>query len=165
MPTFKSFGEFGKELDKVVADMEREARSRITRKMGERAKAIADSAAGAELPGMKFRHWPPKLETQLKDGREGATILMPTKTGAGPWTVLDQGRHQNDFAGPGINRRTGRTARTKSGGVRSAKGKRWNGRTVGKHTAAKAVARMERELPKIAEDGVRKLLQRHFDVT
>lgn len=172
MPTFKSFGEFGAELDKVVATMEREARQRITRPMGERAKKIADEEIAKDLGSdHKFTHWAPVAETQLKDGSNGSTILIPTRSGAGVITVANQGRHQGNASGvmgPGINHRTGITSRTKSGGlrkVRAFKSKRWNGTTKGMHTADRAVARMEKELPKIAEDGVRTILQRHFDVT
>lgn len=171
MPTFKSFGAFGAELDQVVATMEREARARITRPMGERAQKIAEAAASADLGGdPKFSGWKPVLETQLKDGRDGSTILMPTRSSAGPWTVAERGRNHGNaggFSGPGIGK-SGFTSRTKSGGlrkVRAFKAKRWNGYTDPKRTASEAVTRMERELPKIAEDGVRRILQRHFDVT
>lgn len=171
MPTFKSFGDFGAELNKMAATMEKEARQRITRPMGEKAQKIAEAAASADLGGdPKFSGWKPRLDTQLKDGQNGSTILMPTKSGAGPWTVAQVGRNQGSaggFSGPGIGK-SGLTAKTKAGGlkkVKSFKSKRWNGTTKGKNTADKALARMETELPKIAEDGVRAILQKHFDVT
>lgn len=171
MPTWSSFGAFGKELEKVHREIQLAEKLKITRKMAEQAKGIADDAAAAELPGMKFRNWPPKLDLQVKAGKDGSSTLLPTRSGAGPWTVLQSGRHQGNasgFSGPGINIRTGKTSRTKSGGlrkVRATKGKRWNGVTRGRGTADAAVKRMEAELPKIAEDGIRKVLQRHFDVT
>ena len=171
MPTFRSFAEFGQALDKMANEIERSAKAKITRDMAQRAAKIAESAASADLGGdPKFSHWKPMLDTQIKAGRDGSSILMPTRSGAGPWTVAQFGRHQGNaggFAGPGINRKSGNTSRTKSGGlrkVRSVKGKRWNGTTDPKHTADKAVRRMEAELPKIAEDGIRRVMQRHFDV-
>lgn len=176
MATFGSFDEFGKELEKIRRDLELTEKQRITHAMGVKAQAIAHSAAAADLGGdAAFSGWRRSshiaLDTQLKDGRGGSTILMPTRSSAGPWTTAERGRNQGNasgFSGPGINVRTGKTSRTKSGEVRKVrarKARRWNGTTDPKHTATEAVARMERELPKIAEVGVRKVLQRHFDVT
>jgi len=138
--------------------------------MAKAAQKIATRAASADLGGdPKFSGWAPTLDTQIKGIRNGA-ILMPTRSSAGPWTVAEFGRNQggsSGFQGPGINRKSGQTSRTKSGGlrkVRSFKAKRWNGYTRGKSTASTAEAIMERELPKIAEKAALKVTRKHFDV-
>ena len=170
MPTFRSFEAFNAELQKLERDLDRETRGRIAKDMAEKAQSIAERAASNDLGGdAKFSGWAPTLDTQVKQTKDGA-ILMPTRTSAGPWTVAEFGRNQggtSSFLGPGINRSTGLTSRTKSGGlrkVRAFKSKRWNGRTQGKGTASDATAIMERELPKIAEREVRKVTLKHFDV-
>jgi hypothetical protein len=171
VPTFKSFGEFGREIDQMARDIERESKTRIALEMGVRAQAIAKNAASADLGGdPKFSGWKPPLDTHIKKIKDGV-VMMPTKSGAGPWTVAEFGRHHGNasgFSGPGINRKTGKTSRTKSGAlrkVRAIKGKRWNGYTDPKHTASKAIDRMDRELFPIADRGVRGIQKRHFDVT
>lgn len=171
MATFSSFAEFGQAVEKMSDDVEKEARGKIAMVMGERAKSIADSAASADLGGdMKFTHWAPTWETRIKKIPTGVELL-PTKSGAGVITVANQGRHQGNasgFSGPGISNKTGKTKKLKSGlvgKVKANKGSRWNGSTKGMHTADKAVAKIEAELPKIAELGVRAVIVRHFDVT
>lgn len=172
MPTFASFEAFGSEVRKMARDFDNEQKSLVTRNMGEQAQVLAEKAASADLGGdAKFRGWAPELVTQLKPGRDGSTLLTPTRDSAGPWTVAEKGRNQGNaagFAGPGINKRSGKTSRNKSGAVRKVRvtgARRWNGTTVGKHTASDAVKLMEAELPKVAEDGVRKIIVRHFDVS
>lgn len=168
MATFKSFAEFGAELDKMNKAIDN-ATKPIAMAMGEKAQGIADAAASADLGGdMKFRNWAPKAETRLKPIPNGV-VLMPTKSGAGVWTVANQGRHNasGGFAGPGINVKTGLTKKLKSGKlkkVKSFKGKKWNGSTKGMHTADKAVAKIEAELPTIASKGIRAVMVHHFDV-
>lgn len=173
MPTFKSLEAVVAEMGKVAKDMEAGEKRRITREQAEAARKLAAGTAAADIGG-SFSGWrrgnPIELDTQIKTTRNNGAVLFPTKTSAGPWTVAEKGRNQGNaggFAGPGIGR-NGLTARTKSGGlrkVRARKAKRWNGRTDPKHTASEAVAAMERELPKIAEDGYRRVLRKHFDVT
>ncbi len=171
MRNFPSWEAFGKQIDAMAKEMHAAERAKITRLMGVRAQQIAEAAASGDLGGdPKFSGWPPRLETQVRTKPDGSSVLMPTKTGAGPWTVAQFGRNQGNaggFAGPGINIRTGRTSRTKSGGLRKVRvrqAKRWNGRTQGKGTADTALVRMERELPKIAETMFRRAIQQHLDV-
>lgn len=170
MPAFTSFAEFGRAVEKMQADLEKESRGKIAVAMGERAQAIATSAASADLGGdLKFHHWAPRWDTHIKKTADGV-VLLPTKTGAGVITVANQGRHNatGGFSGPGINAKTGTTKKLKSGlvgKVKSNKGKHWNGSTKGMHTADKAVVRIEAELPKMADLGVRAVMVRHFDVT
>jgi len=172
MPEFRSFEAFNREIGKFERDLDREAGGKIAFDMARAGQKIARRAAAADLGGdPKFSGWAPRLATKVKRTKGGA-ILQPTRKSAGPWKVAEQGRNQgagpNVFHGPGVNRRTGLTSRTKAGNIRKTRGrkaKRWNGRTVGFGTATDALAVMERELPKIAEKGARKVTQRHFDVT
>lgn len=177
MPTFKSLADFNRELSALGKAMDAAEKRKITKDQAEKAQKIADRAAARDLGGdMAFSGWPRGNpigldETQIKKTRGDGHILTPTRSSAGPWTVADKGRNQGNasgFAGPGINRRTGRTSRTKSGAlrkVRTTNARQWNGRTAGKGTAADAVAEMESALPKIADDGFRRVLRKHFDVT
>jgi len=174
MPTFTSFGAWGAAYENMVKDLDGPAKRKITRDMAEQAQKIADRAAGADIGG-SFSGWrrgnPIELDTQIRNARDNNALLIPTRTSAGPWTVAEKGRNQGNargFSGPGINRRTGVTARTKSGAVRrvrATRGRRWNGVTQGKRTASEAVAAMERELPKFAARGVLVAQRKHFDVT
>jgi hypothetical protein len=171
MATFSSFAEFGKALESMQKDIEANT-VKIARDMGERAQRIAAAEAAADIGG-SFSGWkrsnPIELDTKLKTIKNGV-VLSPTRVSAGPWTVAERGRNSGNatgFSGPGINRSTGLTSRTKSGGlrkVRATKGKRWNGHTAGMHTASRATSRMEREVMPIAEVGIRKVEMRHFDV-
>ena len=168
MATFKSFAEFAAELEKMNKAIDK-ATKPIAKTMGDRARGIAHSEAVADLGGdLKFTHWAPKAETHLKSIPNGV-VLLPTKSGAGVWTVANQGRHSTSggFSGPGINTKTGLTKKTKSGKVgkvKSFKSKKWNGTTSGMHTADRAVTKMEAELIPIARLGIRAVMVQHFDV-
>ena len=172
MPNFVSMDAFSRELGKMNAEIERRKRKEITGPMAQEAQKIAAVEVSRDLGGdIKFSGWAPALVTQVKFTSTGAAVVHPTRTSAGPFTVAESGRNQGNaagFSGPGVNRRTGATSRTKSGGIRKqrARGaKRWNGVTRGCGTSSRAVAVMEKKMPKVAEDGVRKVMVRHFDVT
>ena len=182
MPTFSSFGAFARELDQLEHELRREEGLRITRKQAEAARKIATAAARRDLGGnSRFSGWAGRdladLRVKQLRGNKVGHILAPTRKSGGPWKVAEQGRNKGTatgrggkaiFFGPGINRETGETARTKSGAVRKVrrfKAKRWNGYTAGKGTASDAISAMERVLPKVAEDGVTKVTRKHFDVT
>jgi hypothetical protein len=49
--------------------------------------------------------------------------------------------------------------------VRARRARRWNGTTRPKSTASEAVKVMEKELPKIADKAVTKVIRKRFDVT
>lgn len=171
MPTFDGFAAFNRELDAMAKEIAVSKRRKITGTMADKAQEIIRAEVTKDVGSdRKFRGWAPKLVTEVKFTKEGAAIVHPTRSSAGPITVANQGRNQGNasgFAGPGINRRTGITSRTKSGGIRqqrNRRAKRWNGVTRGFGTADRAVAAMERLIPKVAEDGVRKIQVRHFDV-
>jgi len=171
VPTFASFAAFERELAKFGQELEKVERSRITREQAEAMQAIATRVASADLGGdPKFSGWAPLLDTQLKELRNGATLLTPTKTSAGPWTVAEVGRNQGNasgFSGPGLSVRTGRTSRKKDGSlrkVRERKAKRWNGYTKGKGTATETRKQAERLIDEIAVKGLRRTSRKYFDV-
>lgn len=170
MASFNSAAAFRTEVVKLGKELSTTEAKRITREMAEKAQRITQQAAAADLGGdAKFSGWRPRLDTQIKPTRDYGHVLMPTRSSAGPWTVAERGRNQGNasgFSGPGINVRTGRTARTKSGAVRKVRARqarRWNGRTIGKRTASDAIRQMERWLPRIAEDGLDRVIRKHFD--
>ncbi len=164
MPTWDSLAAYGKELAGLESDLTGPERKQITRLMGKRGQQIIDKEAAADLGGDRaFSGWrrgnPIPLDTTLRDGRDGTTILAPFKRSAGPWTVAEQGR--NAAFGP---RFTGQRL-TKRGKVSRARQRRYNGRTDAKHTATDAIKVMEKELPKIADKGVKAVTRKRFDVT
>jgi hypothetical protein len=170
MASWSSFDAYAKDLGALAKDLEQERLQRIAKRMADEGAKIAERVASGDLGGdPKFSGWAPRLDTRVKLDRSGA-VLMPTRTGAGPWTVAQRGRNQGNasgFSGPGINTRTGRTSRRKDGSVRASgarRPRRWNGRTKGKGTADKAVAQMDRELPKIAEKEIRRIITKRFDL-
>ncbi len=171
MPTFSSFAAFERELARFGRELEREEKRRITGEQAQAMQRIATRVASQDLGGdPKFSGWAPPLDTQLKHLRDGATLLTPTKTSAGPWTVAEIGRNQGNaggFAGPGVSATTGRTARNKDGSlrkVRARKAKRWNGYTAGKGTATKVRRETERLVDEIALRGLRRTSRKYFDV-
>lgn len=155
-----SFASFGKKLDVFMNGLRDPELRKVMTKVGNAAQKAAERAASADLGGdPKFSGWKPTLDTQVVHLGEGRIQIRPTRSSAGPWTVAERGRNQGDaggFAGPGVNRRTGATSRTKSGRLRKVRqgSKRWNGRTAGKGTATEATAQMERETPPIFERAV-----------
>lgn len=166
--TFKgdalSFGALAKDLQGAGLD-------RVNKEIGAAAERIVRQVASNDLGGdPKFSGWAPKLEVQTKPlrGKVPGVVIFPTRTGAGPLTVAERGRNQGetgDVLGPGVNRNTGMTARTKSGKVRKVRAfqaKRWNGTTKGKGTATSAVAEFNRQLVPIVEKGVVLLTRKHL---
>jgi len=148
----------------------------VTRAMGLEAQRIAATQAARSLGGDRaFSGWnrgsPIALDTRLSSARDFNMLMVPTRRSAGPWTVAEQGRNQGNasgFSGPGINRSTGLTARTKSGAVRRTRARasrRWNGVTRGRRTATNAVTEMNRRLPPVADKAVLKISRKRFTVT
>jgi len=164
MPQWDSLAAYGRELAGLESDLTGPERQRITRQMGAAAKQIADKAAAADLGGDRaFSGWtranPIPLDTAVRSGRQGSTILAPSKRAAGPWTVAEQGR--NAAFGP----RLLGPRLTKSGRISKARRRRYNGRTSGKNTASEAVKVMHQQLPKIADRGVLLVTRKRFTVT
>ena len=170
MAVFRSFDDLAKGFAKTATSLGPEELQKILRRVGREAQAISKEEAAKDVgDDLKFSGWAPPLSTVIKDGRPGVVAVIPTRRSAGPWTVLNDGRNQGEtglFLGPGINRSTGETARTKRGAVRKTrafKAKRWNGTTRGKGTADRARGRIEDMVPKRIEDEVRKAFKKHFD--
>lgn len=175
MPTWTTLAAFAAELDAFERDLTGPEKKGITRLMGVEAKHIADGHVKRSLGAKRaFSGWnrghPIPLGTHLKPARDFNALLLPTFPGG--WTVGEFGRHAGGgaggFQGPGVNRRTGRTTRTKSGairGVRVQAARRWNGVTQGKHIASRAAVDMERQLPRIADKAVLKVSRKRFTVT
>lgn len=175
MPTWPDAAAFARDLERIERDLARDEAKRITGEAAKEARVIAYREAAKDLGGdPKFSGWRPWLELQVKPTR-GSTghLIAPTRQSAGPWTVAESGRNQGNggggaFFGPGANRRTGETARTKAGNVRKVRtvtARRWNGYTSGKGTASRATAEMERKIPPEIERQVTKVLRKHFDVS
>jgi hypothetical protein len=176
MPTWQTLAAFGQELRGLEVDLTGPEARRITRAMGKEAQDIANRQAAASLgQDRAFSGWnrgqPIPADTRLVNVGASNTMLIPTRHGAGIWTTVTFGRNQGNasgFAGPGINIRTGLTARTKSGAVRRSRARRsrrWNGVTRGKGTGERAVSEMDRRLPLIADKAVLKVSRKRFDVT
>lgn len=172
MATFASIEAFERELAQVERRMEQEYRT-WGEKVAKAARPEAYRAAAADLGGdPKFSGWPGDwLRLDVKPKRWGAALIPASRLAAGMWTVAEVGRNQGDaqgFQGPGVNRRTGLTARTKSGNlrkVRAVQSRRWNGYTQGKGTASDAQARFESLAERIPDQELKKLLRRSFDVS
>jgi hypothetical protein len=131
-----------------------------------------DEAVRADLGDQSMSGWrrggPIKVTGAAKVISDTEISVFAAGKGKGPMRVLEQGRNQGNaggFSGPGINTRTGVTARTKSGGVRKVrarKGKRWNGTTDGKGTWSDAVQLMQGRVGKRVDDQVVDAIRSHI---
>ena len=169
MPTFQSWAAFGREVEKMAEEVDGAKKRKLIQPIADKAVKLATQAASADLGGdPKFSGWEPELVTVIKWTRSSAAIVQPTRQSAGPWTVAEQGRNKGNasgFAGPGVNRKTGLTSRTKSGGVRKQRSRgasRWNGRTAGKGTASDALVMIEKKVPKIVETAIGRAIAKTF---
>lgn len=157
MPT-DTFASFSRRVDVMVNGLSGGELKAVMTKIGVAAKDDALKAASADLGGdPKFSGWAPRLETRFDHIGSGRVSFHPTRSAAGPWTVAEVGRNAGE--GP---RMTGPRL-TKTGKVSKAKTKRWNGRTRGKGTATKALARIEAETPKRYEAELKKVIRKAFD--
>ena len=161
-----TFASFAAKLVRFEKELGDEAQLHAIGKM---AKAEAKSAASADLGGdAKFSGWEPTLDTAYDIVGPGKLLFKPTRRGAGPWTVAEQGRNNanaSGFQGPGINVKTGVTSFTNAGSVRkvrSRKGKRWNGTTQGKGTASDALTRIDRKVPIIVNQNIGRAIRKIF---
>lgn len=178
MPTFQSVAAFNAEINRLQRTIEQDTRA-ATKAMAEEGEKIAGSEARGDLGGDdQFSGWNGRYLEDLRVKRSyGGTghFLLPTRKSGGPWKVAEQGRNKGTatgrggvavFFGPGLNRKTGMTSRTKSGAVRKVRAfgeSRWNGYTAGKGTATHAVARFEKAAQKIADKSMRTAIAKHFD--
>lgn len=154
MPT-DTFASFGHRVDQFINGISDAQLKQVMTKLGTEAKKDALQAASADLGGdPKFSGWAPTLETRFDHIGEGAISFHPTGKSAGPWTVAELGRHT--ASGPPSPNLT------KGGKAKKGKGRKWNGRTAGKHTASKALVKIEAETPKRFEDELKKALSKAF---
>ncbi len=174
MPTWNSPAAFIGDFEAMLRGLSGPEKRKITRLEGEAAQVIAAEAAANDLGSDRaFSGWdrnhPIPLDTRLQNAPDYNTLLTPVFPGG--WTVAEFGRHQGNasgFSGPGVNRATGATARTKAGRVRKVRerqAKRWNGTTRPKNTASDALKVMEKELPKVVDKAVGVVVRHRFDVT
>jgi len=163
--SFTSLAAFERELGAMSKEVLAAKKRKILMPMAERAQRIVAAQVAADLTQSDFSGWrrgaPIKLETNIKPLPSNAMLVAPTKKTAGPFTVLDVGRNPGDAGlgpvqGPMLTR-TGRISR--------ARRKRFNGQTKGKGSSAKAVAAIDAAMPAVAEDGIRQVMVRHFDVS
>lgn len=167
MPKWSSLAEYAKELKGLESDLTGPEARKIVKAMAVEGEAIAERSALRSLGGDKaFSGWnrgrPIPLDTRVRPGRDSRDISMimaPTRRSAGPWTVAEFGRNSRE--GP---RLTGPRL-TKSGRVSRARRRRYNGVTLGKKTASRAINEMDVKLPKIADKGIKAITRKRFDVT
>lgn len=93
--------------------------------------------------------------------------ITPARMSAGPMRVLESGRNAHGgvggFQGPGINFRTGKTsARARTTGRGSTKGRRYNGKTRGKDTWSDAEKLIVARLPKRSSRALRGVMSNIF---
>lgn len=162
MPSWPSLAAFGAELGGLSRDFTDDEVRRITMAQGREGEQIAAKQARSDLGGDgAFSGWnrgnPIPLDTHLRNGRNGATLLLPKFPGG--WTVAEFGR--NSKAGP----RLVGPRLTRTGRVSRARQRRYNGVTRGKDTASQAKVEMDRKLPKVADRAVVKVMRKRFDVT
>lgn len=141
--------------------------------VGDRLAPLVRQAIVADIGKPSMRNWPSKGEpegraivlkgeraAEFGTARTGGVMIIRDRRGAGMVRLLDRGRNMGQVGrrgvvgglaqGPGVNRKTGITARTKSGNVRKVKaqaGKRWNGYTQPEHTWADALKLMRAAAP------------------
>lgn len=138
--------------------MEPAALRKRMRSLGDELERIGEGAASGDLGGDgAFSGWrrgaPIKLGLRHRSFDDGVLVHRDGPS-AGPWRVAERGRNMGEtgaFLGPGVNRKTGMTARTKSGAVRkvrATRGRRWNGTTRGKGTWSKASGAIAGAAPK-----------------
>jgi hypothetical protein len=158
-----TFATFAAKLDQFNKELTDDA---VSHALGKMAKGEATKAASSDLGGdAKFSGWAPTLDTRYDIIGPGRISFHPSKRSAGPWTVAQVGRNASGatgFAGPGINAKTGASALTKTGRVRSRKSKKWNGRTQGKGTADSALAAIDKKVGGVVDGQVKKAIKHVF---
>ena len=148
----------GKEFD-GTAGLERMKRVAMDTK-GDIDAAVTGDLGDASMSGWR-RGKPIKVKGAYRV--EGSVVAM-VPSAAGPMRVLQDSRNSGaGFAGPGVNRSTGQTARGKRGNVKAVrKNKRWNGTTDGKDTWSDATEIMVREVPDRYARDVHRAIGKHL---
>jgi hypothetical protein len=166
-------GAFARKLDRLEKDLAGKsgAEARMAR-YGRLGKDAAIQALSSDIGDSSMSGWRRGRPIDLKPAYEVLSAheveIAPRKRQRGPWRVLESGRNQGNasgFSGPAINRSTGLTARTKSGGIRKQRGRkasRWNGYTRGKDTWSDARRLMEKRFFRAVHEDTTKVLRKHF---
>lgn len=152
--------------------------------IGDRLAPLVQQAIVGDIGKLTMSGWPEKGEpeargivlkakraTEFGTAKTGAVMVIRDRRGAGMIRLLDSGRNRTNtkgrtrqgwgevYAGPGVNRSTGVTARTSSGGVRKVQdarkgAKRWNGYTRAERTWEDALKLMRTASPALAAEVV-----------
>lgn len=127
------------------------AKKRLGR-VGRKLAPEVDHAVARTLGDQSMSGWRRADPIEIRGGSkvlsDNEVRIGAQRGSGGPLRVLQSGRNMGQagaFAGPGVNRKTGATARTKAGQVRkvrAARAKRWNGYTKAKHTWDQAESRI-----------------------
>ena len=148
------FGDLARRYERVVGELNGKGGRRRLGQVGMRAKPEIAHAVRGDIGDLSMSGWRRGAEVEIT-GRfdvvsDTAVVMSPEKRARGGMRVLQSGRNHGDasgFQGPGVNRSTGETQRTKSGGVRKVRarqGRRWNGVTDGKETWTHAEERLSK---------------------
>lgn len=139
-------------IDKFTSALGNEGAVVMFRAIGSGAVDDVSQAVRHDIRDNSMSGWRRSKPVQISGRYEiQADTLVILPTAAGPMRVLEDGRNHGNpggFQGPGVNRKTGTTARTKAGKLRKVRatgGHRWNGTTRGKGTWGDAVETITRE--------------------
>ena len=171
MATFVGFDDLGRRLDAMARDLSAKGMESRLARVGRELAPLIDRAVAGDIGDQSMSGWRRRKPIEVvgtSSVRDGLLSVEPVKAAKGPMRVLESGRNQGNasgFAGPGVNRLTGETARTKSGAVRKVrarKAKRWNGYTTGKGTWSEAAEAIIAKAPGAINDEKVAVMARHF---
>lgn len=153
-----SWLELESKLDRLAKDFAGVDGRRDMAEIGLRLKGEVDRAAERELGSDRSmsgwsRSKPIEITGTFRPRNSSVVIFA---RGGQVMRVLESGRHMGDsdlILGPGVNRKTGVTARTKGGKVRkvrATRSRRWNGYTQPKNTWTEATTAIAARGPGVA---------------
>ena len=163
---------FARKMEAIAADLAGETSRAQMARVGKALQPEIDRAVSADLSDTSMSGWrrgsPIAVVGTHRVLSDSAVLVEPVKPAKGPMAVLERGRNMGNasgFAGPGVNRSTGATRRTKSGGVakvRAVKGRRWNGYTQGKGTMADASQAIKGRAGGLIDKELQRALRKHL---
>jgi hypothetical protein len=166
------FAAFAAKMQAVQRDLSGVTSRQQMARVGAKLAPEIDQAVRADIGDNSMSGWrrsgPIQVVGTSRPLSDHSVVVEPVRAAKGPMAVLERGRNQGNasgFSGPGVNRKTGTTRRTKSGAVgkvRAFKAKRWNGTTRGKGTMADASQAIRRRAPGLVEDEVVRTLAKHL---
>jgi hypothetical protein len=151
-----------------LSQLEKSIKTPPLARIGNKVKGDVDNAVRGDIGDLSMSGWrrgnPIQIQGAYKVLTPTSLEIAPTPRSRGPMRVLEQGRHAGGgFQGPGVNRSTGLTARTKGGRVRKVRANgRWNGRTDGKDTWSDAVRVLEKKVPRLMFEELQRSMGRLF---